>query len=119
MSSSRSGKSMRMASEFASADGWFGMQVNIFPFTLSAGVPYAVPSSTPYNEEVSLFTLSNAPAASELPDAPDLPDLAVRCRLDAVKLRIRTFLRHEFFVRAHLHEAGAVEDDDEISHAHR
>src|SRR4029077_9929315 len=45
--------------------------------------------------------------------------LTIRSRLDTIQLRIVAFPRHEFIVRAYLHEAGAIQHNDEVGHANR
>jgi hypothetical protein len=47
------------------------------------------------------------------------PRSAVRSGLNAVQLRVLTFLGHQLLVRADLHEPGPIEHDDEIGHADR
>src|SRR4051812_13210691 len=39
-------------------------------------------------------------------------DLPVSVCLNAVQLRVRTTLGHQFFVRANLHKPGAIQHDD-------
>ena len=51
------------------------------------------------------------------PSAKD-QGLSVSRRLNAVELGVLPALGHELVVRADLDHAGAVEDDDEVGHAH-
>jgi hypothetical protein len=44
---------------------------------------------------------------------------AVGGGLDAVQLRVLTVFGHQLIVRAHLHEPGAIKNDNEIGHADR
>ena len=43
---------------------------------------------------------------------------AVSCGLDAVEFGVLAVPGHELLVRAEFHQAGAIEHDDEIGHAH-
>ena len=45
--------------------------------------------------------------------------LAIRSGLDTIQLRVVPFSGHEFFVCAHLHQACAIQHDDQVGHAHR
>ena len=44
--------------------------------------------------------------------------LPVRGSLDAIELRVLPALRHQLLVRSDFDDFRAVEDDDEIGHAH-
>src|SRR5262245_47901887 len=108
ISSSRVGKSTRTASEFGSADRFVGTTANQFLRTLSDGDPHAVLSPTPGSASASLRARLN----------PTRWGLPVRRGLDAIQLRILTALCHQLVVSAVFHQLRAVEDDDEIGHAH-
>src|SRR5262249_47551249 len=45
-------------------------------------------------------------------------NLAIRCRLHAVELRVQASFGHELVMRSSLGNPGAVQHDDEIRHAH-